>query len=139
MLHRSADSRQSVVSSVAVALSRRWLKRSICFIFVALCLLQPAAVVWGDYLLTLRSGLRIRVSTYRTEGLIIHVWTDSGSMSFPSAMVVQITEILSKPSRLPPSPPQENLDQSRQEGADVVRPDQRRESPLYAPREQKSP
>lgn len=139
MLHRSADSRQSVVSSVAVALSRRWLKRSICFIFVALCLLQPATVVWGDYLLTLRSGLQIRASTYRTEGLIIHVWTDSGSMSFPSAMVVQITEILSKPSRLPPSPPQENLDQSRQEGADVVRPDQRRESPLYAPREQKSP
>jgi hypothetical protein len=131
--------RLSMRNTVPRAAAGRQLKKCVCFFFVTLCLLQPTPVVWGDYLLTLRSGLQIRASAYRTEGLVIHVWTEAGSMSLPSDVVVHIADVTSKPQAPSPAPQDENLDQPHLERTDEVRPAQKRENPRYIPKEKKTP
>jgi hypothetical protein len=139
MIERRAFIRLVKRNIVGGAAAERWLRRLLCFFFASFCLLYPAVVVWGDYLLTLKSGLQIRASTYRTEGTIVHVWTESGSMSFPADVVNRITEIAPKPQTPPPSSQEENLDQSRQERTDEIRTDRKLESPLYVPEGRHSP
>ena len=61
------------------------------FVFVAVslcCFLLHAQTVWGDYLLTLKSGLQVRAQTYRVDASTIQIYTESGSMTLPVDIVV---------------------------------------------------
>jgi hypothetical protein len=102
------------------------------------CLLLLAQTVWGDYLLTLKSGLQLRVQTYSIDGSTIQLWTESGSLTLPRDIVMQITENQDFPSLGPrpstvPSPAQVQNEQTYETHLK-----QRRHSPLYIP-DEKSP
>jgi hypothetical protein len=64
-------------------------------VFVALLcyLLLHTPNVWGDYLLTLKSGFQIRVQSYRVDASIIQAWTEYGSMELPVDRIERITEL----------------------------------------------
>jgi hypothetical protein len=105
------------------------------------CTFQLEGPAWADYLLSLKSGLQMRVRTYHSDGATMHVWTDSGSMGFPIDLVTQINEIKSITSDGPqiPSKLEKETVQSVDERARETLPRQGRENPLYVPGEQKSP
>ena len=114
--------------------------RRLLFVVTLLpCILLHAQTVWGDYLLTLRSGLQIRAQTYRIDGSTIHVETESGSITLPLDIVVQITEKQFSPApSLQPSTEQ-NPDKIQSEQTYETHPERERHSPLYIPDEKKSP
>lgn len=118
---------------------RRWLTRPGPIFFLSFCLVQPAAVVWGDYLLTLKSGLQIRARHFQTDNASIRVWTESGSVTLPKDIVRQITEIVSQAHTNPQISPEKNPSSISEEQARETPSAQNPVSPLYIPDEQKSP
>jgi hypothetical protein len=103
------------------------------------CVLLLAQTVWGDYLLTLRSGLQLRVRTYTIDGATIQLWTESGSMTLPIDIVMRITEHGAFPSSelqhsTAPSPAQ-----AQNEETPAMHLDQGRQRSLYIPDEKSQP
>ena len=117
----------------------RWLTRPGPIFFLSFCLVQPAAVVWGDYLLTLKSGLQIRARHFQTDNASIRIWTESGSVTLPKDIVRQITEIASQAHTNPQISPERNADLLPEEQAHETPSVQKPVSPLYIPDEQDSP
>jgi hypothetical protein len=113
--------------------------RRLPFVAALLCyFLLHAQTVWGDYLLTFKSGLQIRVQTYRVDASSIQVWTEFGSMTFPADTVMVITESRFPPVLYPrpstaPSPSHVENEQTQEQHLDP-----RRHRPLYIP-DEKSP
>lgn len=117
----------------------RRLRRHWPVFFLTFCLFQPAAVVWGDYLLTLKSGLQIRARYFQTDEATIRVWTESGSLTLSKEIVHQITEIASQAHTTPQIFPEKNSDLLSEEQARETPSVQNPVSPLYIPDEQESP
>jgi hypothetical protein len=107
---------------------------------VLLCwLLLPTASVWGDYLVTLRSGLQLRVQTYTIDGASIQLWTESGSMRIPLDVVRQIAKNQGRsPHDLQPSPAPQAL-QPHTEDMPEPRVDQPSHRSLHFPDESGQP
>jgi hypothetical protein len=128
--------RRRIVSKEVI---RRRLRMPVFIFCLSIGLFQPTAVVWGDYLLTLKSGLQIRARNFQEDGTTIRVWTESGSMTLPRNIVNQITEIASPAHALPQTSSEKTPDSLSEEQARETPPVQKPVSPLYIPDERKSP
>jgi hypothetical protein len=125
--------------ATAKASNGQRLESCLYFFLLFLWLFQLDTLAWADYQLSLKSGLQMRVRTYRIDGATIQFWTESGSMSLPMDLVTGISKIKSIPGNDVQTTSEKETIQPGNERAGEALPKQERENPLYVPDTNQSP
>jgi len=109
------------------------LRTNLAFFTLAWLLLLLPQEAAGDYVVTLKSGRKLTVYSYRAESSHTRLYTIEGEIALPKEQIIDIKEI--EASAVVPTPQSKKEEPRKKEEPPLPAP---RISPLYIPEEKSS-